>query len=231
MEKKKLLLIDDVELFLNLQISFLGRTNFDIHTASSGTEGLAKAHELKPDLIVLDYVMEDMMGPEVCEKIRQSEDIGDTRIIIMSSRYGEDALNKCMEAGCNAFLYKPVRRESFINTVEEQLDISLRRYERADTSLSCTINGRGQDSDSTIYSLSASGAFVEYSEAVSPGDLMELQFLLPGYHEELKMKASVVWTGNLGDNNIRGVGLEFVESDTAYLELIRRYVAAREGQW
>lgn len=231
MERKSILLIDDVKLFLNLQISFLGRDHFDIHTASTGEEGLAKALEIKPDLIVLDYVMEDMMGDEVCRKIRQTGEIADTRIIIISSRYGEESLNRCMEAGCDAFLFKPVRRESFINTVEEQLGIRLRRAERADTNMPATVSGRQGEFETVIRSLSVTGAFIEDTRRASPGDMVDLKFHLPGYHREIDVQGTVAWTGNLGKEKIAGVGLEFVKTDTAHLELIRRYVAAREGQW
>ena len=65
-----ILLVDDTELFLAMEESFLQRREFTLHTARSGTEALETARAVRPDLIVLDLHMPDMGGDRVCAQLK-----------------------------------------------------------------------------------------------------------------------------------------------------------------
>ena len=67
---KNLLLVDDVELFLAMEKSFLQRREFILHTAKSGREALEKAKAIMPDLILLDLHMPDISGDKVCSQLK-----------------------------------------------------------------------------------------------------------------------------------------------------------------
>ncbi|MDT8396716.1 MAG: response regulator, partial [bacterium] len=70
MENRKLLLVDDVNLFLQLEKTFLTRRSFEIHTATNGDEAFQKARAVEPDLIVLDLHMPGMDGDVVCRLLK-----------------------------------------------------------------------------------------------------------------------------------------------------------------
>jgi CheY-like chemotaxis protein len=226
MEKKKLLLVDDVMLFLQLQISFLGRKNYEIHTAVSGEEALLAAADLLPDLIVLDYVMPGLTGDQVCARLKTDPATRHIPVIVVSSMAGEEATRKCLEAGCSAYLLKPVRRDSFVCTIEEQLGIYSRKCERVPTHLSCRILGRTIDTAGTIRSLSMTGGFIELAELPMPGDVLEIDFHMPEYNNRVVITGRVIWAGNQGGDGVQGAGIQFLEPGVIEREIIRRHVSA-----
>ena len=68
-----ILLVDDVELFLELERSFLEGGGHEVVTASSGEEALARLDRAAPDLLLLDLYMPGIDGDEVCRRLRASE--------------------------------------------------------------------------------------------------------------------------------------------------------------
>ena len=73
MDKPKILLVDDSRTTLMMEKMILTKEPYEVITASDGEEGLAKAEEMKPDLILLDVVMPRMDGFEVCRRLRENE--------------------------------------------------------------------------------------------------------------------------------------------------------------
>jgi HlyD family secretion protein len=88
-QKSKILVIDDSLLLRKLLIDQLPSDRFDIYEAEDGETGLAKALEIHPDLILLDYVMPGMDGHEVYEALRKQPQFANTPVIVMSGRHEE----------------------------------------------------------------------------------------------------------------------------------------------
>ena len=123
-ETKNLLLVDDTELFLAMEKSFLERRQFILHTAKSGSEALEKARTIHPDLILLDLHMPDLSGDQVCSKLKEDPQFQNIPIIIATSEKNRPTLAKCIEAGCDAILPKPFDKEVLVRTVLEVLVVS-----------------------------------------------------------------------------------------------------------
>jgi DNA-binding response OmpR family regulator len=87
--KSKILVIDDSLLMRKLLSDQLSCDRFEIHEAEDGPTGLIKANEIKPDLILLDYLMPGMDGQEVYKNLRHQDKFANTPIIIMSGAYDE----------------------------------------------------------------------------------------------------------------------------------------------
>jgi len=225
-ELKTILLVDDVELFLQIQISYLGNKRFDIHTASSGSEALGMAQELKPDLILLDLFMPDMTGDIVCRILKANSETSSIPVVIVSSGGREDSRKRAQAAGCDGLIYKPVRKDLFLSVVEKCLDISIRSQPRARVALSATITLEGKELSTVIHSLSAEGAFVEVDPgAAIVGDLLELKFTLPDIGKEVEVRsAAIVWRGSLGKNDPQGAGVRFLSIYPEATDHIRRHV-------
>ena len=126
----KILLVDDTELFLDLEKSYLDRSSFTILTARSGTEALDVIRTDRPTLVILDLLMPGMDGDEVCRKIK-SDPLTNTIPIIMVSSL--ESRHRCEEAGCDAFVPKPLRRDDLLETIERTIVIAKRRYPRIPT--------------------------------------------------------------------------------------------------
>jgi CheY-like chemotaxis protein len=227
MEKKKVLIIDDVAIFRHLIKTYLGRTSFETFTAQSGEEGIEKAISILPDLIILDLVMSGATGDEVCRTLKRDPKTGKIPIIIISSLWGESVKERCIEAGCDAFLYKPIRQDTLLATVAEHLKMGSRAEKRAYTYLTCFVSHGEYDSETRIHSMSRSGAFIEMENPGLPGETIEATFSLPKTRWEVNVSAEIVWVGKLGDKGPIGAGVRFKDLDHVGEEMINRYVKAQ----
>ncbi len=87
--RSKILVIDDSVLLRKLLIDQLPSDRYEIYEAEDGATGLAKAEEINPDLILLDYVMPGMDGYEVYQTLRSQPQFAHTPVIVMSGRHDE----------------------------------------------------------------------------------------------------------------------------------------------
>ncbi len=84
---QKILIIDDSLMLLRFAANVLQQhwPGLEIITAKRGAEGCARAQSHKPDLILLDYILPDLSGDDVCVKLRQTPDISEVPVVVMSS--------------------------------------------------------------------------------------------------------------------------------------------------
>ena len=89
---------------LNWQLSLLG---FSVITANNGRDGVMKAIEEKPHLIIMDILMPGMDGLEATRLIRSNPKTQETPILAATVLFRESDLQSCIEAGCNDIILKP----------------------------------------------------------------------------------------------------------------------------
>jgi CheY-like chemotaxis protein len=94
---------DSLEI-LTQQLEFLG---FNVIEAKHGEEGVEKAFEEKPQVILMDIMMPGMDGREAVRKIRSKPETQDIPILASTVLFLESDLKSCIEAGCNDILQKP----------------------------------------------------------------------------------------------------------------------------
>jgi len=214
MRKKRILIADDIEMFILLQISFLDRQRFDIFTARSGSETLEKARTLKPDLIMLDISMPDMNGDEVCRILKRESDTSSITIIFTSPGGEEPSTTRMILAGGDGIIFKPFRRDQYVALFEGFLEISVRYWRRARIALPCSVIWDNTKRDGTIHSLSGGGAFIEWPYNLAPGNVCRLEFTLPGHDKAIFVRsADVIWTGKLDAMGPEGFGVKFLTID------------------
>lgn len=90
-----------------IYIGTLLRGKYNVHYAVNGVEGLDKAKELMPDIIITDIMMPEMDGYELCSEVRASELLSHIPLIIVTAKQSEEDRIKGLEAGADAFLIKP----------------------------------------------------------------------------------------------------------------------------
>ncbi len=118
-KRRRVLLIDDSKLVHKTLVPPLEEHGYEISEAFDGAEGLAKAKELRPELIICDIEMPKMNGFEVCSAIRQTEEIADT-YIIMSSTLGSAAdQQKGFESGVDEYITKPVVVPELLDRIDK----------------------------------------------------------------------------------------------------------------
>jgi DNA-binding response OmpR family regulator len=103
---RKLLIVDDERLTGELLVTYLTIKGFSVEVAENGRDGFMKAQAINPDLIILDMMMPDMNGEELCRMLRQATLTSDIPIIFLSALHSYDAQRRAREAGANHYLPK-----------------------------------------------------------------------------------------------------------------------------
>jgi two-component system CheB/CheR fusion protein len=104
----RVLIVDDHHDGLATLAMLLELMGAEVHSAASGPEGLRKAEQVRPDVVLLDLAMPGMDGYEVCQKIRE-QPWGREMILVALSGYGqEDDKRRSRESGFDHHLVKPV---------------------------------------------------------------------------------------------------------------------------
>jgi len=103
---KKILLIEDEKIIVNLLEKKLTKEGYDVSVAWDGKEGLLKMREKKPDLILLDIIMPEMGGFEVMEEIVKDKELKKIPIIIISNSGQPVELGRAKKLGAKDWLIK-----------------------------------------------------------------------------------------------------------------------------
>lgn len=106
-KRPTVLIIDDDEVLVDVLSRRLQQQGFETISATSGESGLAKVRSDRPVLIVLDLLLPDMDGLEICEKLADSSETCDVPVIILSGLGEPDILRRCRAAGGRYFVRKP----------------------------------------------------------------------------------------------------------------------------
>jgi twitching motility two-component system response regulator PilG len=123
----KVLLVDDTKTLLSLIQVYLMGWGMEFVEAKDGKEGLAKAREHKPALVVSDVRMPGMDGFELCAAIRADAVLHKTPVVLLTSLNDEASRKKGKLVGATAFLTKPVSVEELRKTVGTILQLPPRR--------------------------------------------------------------------------------------------------------
>ncbi|MDI7274373.1 MAG: response regulator transcription factor [Anaerolineae bacterium] len=116
--RRKILVIDDDQSFLEaLKQAFLS-DEFELMTAQSGRDGLQQALAFHPDLVILDVMMPEMDGWEVCRRLREFTNIP---LIFLTAKEGEGNVVKGLVLGGDDYMQKPVRAAELRARVEALL--------------------------------------------------------------------------------------------------------------
>lgn len=123
--KRKVLVVDDDVELVELIVDVLQRDGrFDIRTANNGFNAGMMVREYQPDLIILDIMLPDINGIEVCQRIRNDMGMDDVKIICISGMVEEDRISELMAAGADDFLHKPFDTDTLVDRMMEHLEVA-----------------------------------------------------------------------------------------------------------
>ena len=122
--KRKALIVDDdgelVELIRDV-LDADGR--FEVRVADNGFDAGMMVKEYRPDILVLDVMLPDINGKEVCQRVRKDSTLEDIKIICISGMVEKDKIGELTEAGANDFLQKPFEIEQLVERMCSLLDV------------------------------------------------------------------------------------------------------------
>lgn len=120
MNKKKILLVDDEKDIVEFLKYNLEQEGFEVIEGYNGREALDKI-SLKPDLVILDIMMPEMDGFEVCRKLREMNGYENLPVIFLTAKSGETNEIKGLELGASDYIQKPVSPKKLIARVNSNL--------------------------------------------------------------------------------------------------------------
>lgn len=122
--RRKILVVDDDVELVELITDVIERDGrFETRSVNNGFDAGMMVTEYRPDLIVLDIMLPDINGKEVCQKIRTDKQIDDVKIICISGMVEEDKVKELKLAGADDFMHKPFDIEKLLERICDLLDI------------------------------------------------------------------------------------------------------------
>ena len=122
-KRKALIVDDDVELVELITDALVADGRFEVRIANNGFDAGMMVKEYHPDIIVLDVMLPDINGKEVCQRVRSDSALDDVRIICISGMVEQDKIQELKLSGANQFLQKPFEVDTLIDNICRLLDI------------------------------------------------------------------------------------------------------------
>jgi len=118
---KRILVVDDDEMVLMALDELLKPEGYDVQTVGSGKEALQKLEQGAFDLIMLDVIMPEMDGFDLCKRIREKEKFRETPVVFLTAKSREEDRVRGLEAGANLFLSKPISPDKLLGIISSTL--------------------------------------------------------------------------------------------------------------
>ncbi len=225
---KKVLLVDDVELFVELEKTFFHRSNVTLLVARNGKEALDLARRERPDLIFMDLFMPEMDGDVACARIKDDPDLAHIPVVMVTHGGREADLQRCRDSGCDDVLLKPVNRHKFVAAARRFIGLEDRMAPRVEARIQVRYAADGQELTDYSLNMSTGGLFLETEAPLPVETELQLVFPLPDRAEPVRTRARVAWV-NEPDNRIKpglppGMGLQFLDLSLDDLQDVRAFV-------
>ena len=114
----KVLIVDD-EPNIVMSLDFLMRkAKYEVFIARNGSEALELATQQQPDLMLLDIMMPDIDGYEVCQRVKQSEETKHCHVVFISAKSKEADIQKGLEMGASMYVTKPFSTRDLMKKIK-----------------------------------------------------------------------------------------------------------------
>jgi excisionase family DNA binding protein len=122
--KRKILVVDDDPELVELITDVLDKDGrFEVRSVNNGFDAGMMVKEYHPDLIVLDVMLPDINGKEVCQRVRSDSTMDDVKIICISGMVEQDKIDDLRASGADDFLQKPFEVDQLIDRICNLLEI------------------------------------------------------------------------------------------------------------
>jgi DNA-binding response OmpR family regulator len=116
---KKILVVDD-DPYILMSLEFLMKKNgYDVMVARNGTEALDIVEKQLPDLVLLDIMMPDVDGYEICKHIKGSKKLKEAKVVFMSAKSKEADIKKGYDLGASLYITKPFSTREMMKQIKE----------------------------------------------------------------------------------------------------------------
>ncbi len=119
--KSKLLLIEDEDSLAYTLKTFFEKKNFNVEIVKDGEDALFQAESMKPDVVLLDWMLPNMSGLEICRQIRTAKDIKKTPIIFLTAKGEEEDKLRGLDTGADDYITKPFSQRELLARINALL--------------------------------------------------------------------------------------------------------------
>ncbi|MDN3020274.1 response regulator transcription factor [Paenibacillus sp. BSR1-1] len=182
----RILLVDDERRIIEVLEAYLEREGYEIHCADNGIDALKKVKTIRPDLIILDLMLPDISGEEVCRLVRKDSDVP---ILMLTAKSAEDDRINGIVMGADDYLTKPFSPREVVVRVQA----ILRRAKKTEKIERLEFNRKRLSIDLDKKEVTVNGQYVtltpiEYklltNMAVNPGRVYSRMDLLEKIQDE-----------------------------------------------
>lgn len=213
----KLLMVDDLRSFLQLETTFLRRADCRVFTATTGLEAIRVAHEVSPDLVLLDVEMPVMNGIEATRIFKATPALSQMPVVVISSTARRD---EALAAGACEFVSKPIDESQFLSLVMRHVPLKVRLEKRRTVETPCLCEMNGSAVEGMVLDLSATGLFMKSKGPFEVGDAVTVRFDLPAAGNDRSIEAGAL----VVRSTPHGFGLGFTELSEYTRWTIQEYV-------
>ncbi len=119
-DRVKVLVVDDDPDIIEMFVDALTKDGrFEVRTARTGFDAGVEANRFRPDIMILDYMLPDINGNVVCKTIRESEELQQMRILIISGVINKSEIDTLLQAGADDFIKKPFNISTVVDRIVE----------------------------------------------------------------------------------------------------------------
>ncbi len=124
--RKKILVVDDDKIIVESIVQLLedDKHNYEVMSASDGFEAGLQVKHFQPDLMILDIMMPDIKGYDVCKSIKSSKETKDIKILVLSAYLDDDSFSRMKNVGADACFSKPLPLLQLKEEVASMLGLS-----------------------------------------------------------------------------------------------------------
>ena len=120
--KKKVLIVEDNDLNLKLFRDLLEAHGYETYETKDGMEALSLARNVRPDLILMDIQLPEISGLDITKRLKNDEDVRHIPVVAVTAFAMKDDEEMILNAGCEAYMSKPISIPTFLETVRRFLD-------------------------------------------------------------------------------------------------------------
>lgn len=121
MAKQKILIVEDEESLLKLESILLTSKGYDVRGVSNGREALEAIAEEKPDLVLLDIMLPEIDGFEVCQRIKDDPETKAIPVVMLTAKKSREDMARGEKVGADWYITKPFKSVMVIETIQRFL--------------------------------------------------------------------------------------------------------------